>query len=380
MRVLMIVPGGVEEQARLKTIPALMALIRRIAERHELVVVALRQEPHPRSYPLLGARVHNLGYVSGAPPGTNAVLWAKRLRAVLRAESGDFSVIHAFWLGWPASLAMVAARRLGAPTVFSLGGGELARLTDIRYGGRTGLLGRIQARLALRRADRVTAGSRFALSEVHRTRRKAIYLPLFPETAPFARRPRGTDADRRNRLLTVSSINRVKDPDTMLRALARVAERVPEVHLDWVGVNTLGDMPARLVTELRLEGNVTFHGLRPYGELPAFYHRAGIYVQASRYESQGVAVCEAASAGLAIVGTDVGILQELAPACAVSVPPQDPAALAGAIVALLADTERQQRLGQSAAKWANEFTADWTAKHFEEVYASLSSSSPVTAV
>jgi len=75
------------------------------------------------------------------------------------------------------------------------------------------------------------------------------------------------------------------------------------VQLDWVGEDTLQGEAGRLAASLGLAGRVDFHGFQTYERLPQFYGRARLYVQASRHESQGVAVCEAAAAGLPIVGT-----------------------------------------------------------------------------
>ncbi len=57
----LIVPGGVDRSGEVRVIPALLALVRRLAAKHELHVFATHQEPMPGSWSLEGARVHNLG-------------------------------------------------------------------------------------------------------------------------------------------------------------------------------------------------------------------------------------------------------------------------------------------------------------------------------
>jgi hypothetical protein len=61
MKIGLIVPGGVDRSARVRVIPVLLALIERLARRHQVVVIALHQEPEACEYPLLGAHVINLG-------------------------------------------------------------------------------------------------------------------------------------------------------------------------------------------------------------------------------------------------------------------------------------------------------------------------------
>lgn len=369
MNILMFVPGGVGRGGRYAVIPALVALLRRLAERHQVTVVALAQEPNPAEYELAGARICNLGMIAGVT-GWSIVRRALRLRAVLARQRARADVVHAFWLGQTSSLALLAGRWLGVPVVASLGGGELVALPEIGYGGGQSWRQRQHVKLVLHAAGAVTAGSRYALQPLLGCRPDAAWLPLFPEAASFLALdpPAGTGQPR---LLTVSSINRVKDPETLLRSLRLVVERFPTVHLDWVGEDTLGGKVQGLAAALGVAEHVHFHGFQTYDRLPEFCARARVYVQASRHESQGVAVCEAAAAGLPIVGTAVGLLAELAPSAAWATPLGDPQSLAEGIVQVLSSHGLASELSRQARQWASRHTADWTAARFEALYARL---------
>ena len=83
----------------------------------------------------------------------------------------------------------------------------------------------------------------------------------------------------------------------------------------------------------------------------------------SRMETSGIALLEAMAAGIPAVATRVGGIEETGTATLVE--PDDPAALADAILALLADPAEQIRVGRAAA--AN-FTARRTAERMREVY------------
>jgi glycosyltransferase involved in cell wall biosynthesis len=84
-----------------------------------------------------------------------------------------------------------------------------------------------------------------------------------------------------------------------------------------------------------------------------------------------MAVLEAALAGVPTVGTDVGHVNEWAPAAAVAVPVGDARALADAITSLLVDEPRRLAIACAAQRRAIEIDADLTAASFEWLYADV---------
>ena len=154
----------------------------------------------------------------------------------------------------------------------------------------------------------------------------------------------------------------------LLAAFARVAAREDDVTLDCAGEDTLsGEIQAHAVA-LGLGARVRFHGFVPNDELAALYRGAHLHVVSSRYESQSVAVLEAAAAGLATVGTAVGLLPALAPDAASIGAPGDAAALADAVVRLLGDAAGRAAMGARAQAFARAHDARFTASAFEATY------------
>ena len=364
MRIALIVPGGVDRGGRERVIPALLWLIERLARRHTLHIFALDQEPEPCVYPLLGATVHNLGRMAVAPALRAWRRW-HMFTIGLRA-AGPFDVLHGFWAAPPGLLAALAGRRLGVPSVVSLGGGELVGLPGIGYGARLRWRGRLQVALALRLAGAVTGGSRYVLAPL-KERADACWAPLGVDVARFdapVERPAGPPW----RLLHVASLNRVKDQETLLRALRRVVAEEPAAHLGIVGEDTLGGAVQARCAALGLDDHVTFHGFLTTKELHPLYQRAHLHLLSSRHESQAVVVGEAAAAGVPTVGTAVGVVAELAPDRAWAVPVGDERALAEGILTLLRDPARRARIGCAAREWARRYDANWTAARFEQIY------------
>src|SRR5262249_5258551 len=146
------------------------------------------------------------------------------------------------------------------------------------------------------------------------------------------------------RLLRVASLNRVKDYPTLLQAFQTIVRRGLDVHLDVVGEDTMSGAVHMHAALLDLLPRVTFHGFQTTDQLAGFCPRAHPRVVSSRHEAAGVAVLEAAATGLATVGTRVGYVADWSNTSAVAVPVGDANALAEAIIALLQDPARRQRL------------------------------------
>jgi glycosyltransferase involved in cell wall biosynthesis len=369
VRIALIVPGGVDRSGRVRVIPVLLALIERLARHHQVRVITLNQEPEPCEYSLLGAQVVNLGSM----PQTPLVSWARRLKRVLsalRLGGEKFDLLHAFWADGPGTLGVAAGILSGTPVVISIGGGELVWLPEIPYGGQGYWRSRASISIALRLASAVSAGSAYALRPLNQVRSDAVWLPLGVESGVFhstIERP----AKPPWRLLQVAGLNLVKDQTTLMQAMQLVLKKHPQVQMDCIGVDTLDGRIQAVARDLGIGDAVRFHGFRPLDEIIPFYRRAHLFVQSSLHESMGAAVLEAAASGLPAVGTNVGVLAEMAPKAALAVSVRDPSALANAIVELLDHPDRRWSLARAAQDFADTYNADWTATQFQAIYEKL---------
>lgn len=363
MKIALVVPGGVDRSGEERVIPALLALVERLARRHEVHVFALRQEAVAGEWSLAGARIHNIG--DG---------WT-RVRAI-RAVRGEhrrapFDAIHAIFSGSCGLVAVAAAKLLRAPSLVHIAGGELVALPDIDYGGRRRRASRLREALVLRAADAVTAASAPILASLRDLGIAAERVPLgvdldaWPPSPP---RPRSAGPAK---LLHVASLNRVKDQPTLLRALALLAQQGRAFTADLVGVDTLHGEMQRLAAELGLRDRVRFAGFRTQCELRPMLAAADLLVMASRHEAGPLVALEAAVAGVPTAGTAVGHLVEWAPEAASTAPVGDPAALADAIARLLDDEGLRLRMAAVAQRIAIREDADCTARSFEALYRRL---------
>ena len=365
MRIALVVAGGVDPSGRERVIPALLWLIERLARRHALHVFVLRHHQEPCTYQLLGATVHDLGRAHG-PAGLRSLLQARHLVRALRI-AGPFDVLHGYWAVPSGMLAAVAGRWLGVPTVVTFCSGEFVRLPQFGYGLQRSWRGRLAVALTARLATRLHVCSEYMEHFAHAAGLKVDRIPLGVDVRRFSR-PRETAPGPPWRLLHVASLNRVKDQATLLGALARIVDRVPAVHLDVVGEDTMGGVVQAQAVALGLERHVSFHGFQPTDRLPAFYQCAHLLVVPSRHESAGIVVLEAAVSGVPAIGTAAGYIADWSPDGAYGVPAGDVAALADGIVMLLGDPVRRARMAGEADRRARAQDADWTANAMEQLY------------
>ena len=371
MRIALVVPGGVDRSGEYRVIPALVALIARLARQNEVHVYALSQEPQESQWCLEGATIHNIGLRRSRQ---------RAIRAIWRAHrQSRFDLVQAIWSGSCGIVAVVAARLLGIPSAVHVAGGELVALPEISYGGRLTWKGRIREALVLRAADAITAASAPILASLSElgfaAQRLALGVDLksWPPRRPVRRSDAGVA-----RLIHVGSLNRVKDQTTLLGALARLAADGSNFEMNVVGEDTLGGEIQSLSAQLALSDRVRFHGFLTQRQMRPLLEAADLLVMSSRHEAGPLVTLEAASVGVPTVGTSVGHIAEWAPLAATAVPVGDCAALAAAISDLLNDEDRRLRIASEAFERSVSEDADDTARRFAALHARLTAAESTT--
>ena len=132
-------------------------------------------------------------------------------------------------------------------------------------------------------------------------------------------------------VLTVATLEPRKNLGTLVEAYGRLGDL--ELALAVVGAAGWGEQPS-----LEREGIIRL-GYTPTEELAALYRGAAVVVYPSRYEGFGMPVIEAMACGVPVVASSHASLDEASGDAAVRADPLDPAAIAAAIQAALADRE-----------------------------------------
>lgn len=237
-------------------------------------------------------------------------------------------------------------------------------------------------RLVNHLADRVTAVAQGVADHVVRAegcpRDKIVVIPNGIDVTQVNRTPGldrgdtlGVGADH----LVVGTIARLvwyKGHEELVDAIARVNREHPAVRLCVVGDGPLRDSLRERAQRTGLDGAARFLGTIPqaWRLLPHF----DIFVLASRWEGMSNGLLEAMAAGRPIVATTVGGNPELITdgETGLLVPPENPEALAAAILRLIRDPALARRLGEAARRRVErEFTLDVMVRRLESLYDDL---------
>jgi colanic acid/amylovoran biosynthesis glycosyltransferase len=140
-------------------------------------------------------------------------------------------------------------------------------------------------------------------------------LPVGLNPTDFSFQERTLRSDEPARLLTVARLVEIKGHEYVLRALAQLRQRHPNLRYDIVGDGPLKKKLTTLSTELGLDDVVAFHGTRSESEVREFFARAHLFALTSvslegDEEGQGLVLQEAQACGLPIVATRHGAFPE----------------------------------------------------------------------
>jgi len=184
-------------------------------------------------------------------------------------------------------------------------------------------------------------------------------------------------------LLYVGRIEPLKGIDTLIEAIAYIRRNggfdehsfclaviggEPDLSADDKNVEMarLKD----LCQEHGLNDLVTFLGKRAQDSLPYYYSAAEAVVVPSHYESFGIVALEAMACGTPVVASQVGGLAYLVQdgVTGYTVPSSDVQALADRLAELIKNPQLRDRLGEQAARLAQEFSWDIIAKRILNLY------------
>ena len=264
-----------------------------------------------------------------------------KLFARYLAEQGRPDILHAHAVNHGGILAQRIAARHGIPYVITEHSSTYARGL-IRRWQRPAMMAAAQGAAA-----RLAVSPAFCrLLESEYPGLSWQYLPnilgrAFAEDIPPPERPSENAANGAFTFCAVARLDRNKGFDTLLAAFALALQRQPALRLEIGGGGAELENLRRLAANLAIAQAVTFHGALDNAAVLALMRRSDAFALASRSETFGVVFIEALSQGLPVAATRCGgpegIVNENNGLLA---PPDDPAALAAALLQLYANGRR----------------------------------------
>lgn len=176
-----------------------------------------------------------------------------------------------------------------------------------------------------------------------------VDLSFFSRSTPYSRPGRGLSV----RLFSCGRLNPGKGHQDLISAVAILLQRGMDVQLNIAGEDDAGGEGFRNVLEEQiraqdLENRVRLLGAVDHMRVKTELQRAHVFVLASWEEAIGVALMEAMSCEVPVVGTDTGGVRELVDtSCGALVEPRAPEQLAAAIEAIVEDPARAERIGRA---------------------------------
>lgn len=298
-----------------------------------------------------------------------------RTRSLLHRSR--FDILHGHYIsacGWIGALANFH------PLVLTAWG------SDINVDPGRSPIYRYLTRLALRRADLITANSedlkqKIIAFGVDQARVQVIQGGLELDRFPFRR---GNDALRRQLELTNEKVvlstrmlGKVYNLDIVVRAIPLVKKEIPAVKFVFLYRGTIEQEQAlkRLIHELGVEPDVRLIGAVPNHRIAEYYHLADIFVSVTSSEGMPGSLTEAMACGAVPVVSDLPVFRDwiVPEQHGMIVPVRDEIATAQAIVHLLKNPDLCQQIAQRNRQLVTE-RADhriWM-KRVEELYLGLS--------
>jgi glycosyltransferase involved in cell wall biosynthesis len=355
--------------------PVTAALAAELAGRgHQLDVVTMAYQDLPAEETLEGVRIHRVPCtrkrieVCTTPEMLTYLLpaWRKANELLQRQR---YDLIHGHFIFPTGPVAVALARKHRLPLVISSHGSDIPGYNPHRFQVEHRLMRPVWRWLACQ-AGAIVPPSEVLAAMIAR-QAACVTRDGRLQVIPYGVRPMPFEPEAKvpGRVLMVGRLLERKGFRTMLRVLQACPLDL-ELHI----VGDGPDMPVLQEMAQTVQTPVIFHGwLDNRGpEYAELYRTSSIFVFPSQMESFGMVLGEAMTAGQAIITSNVGACPEVVGDTGILIGPDDDAALAEHLAALLGDPERVRQMGLAAHERAiGRYTWQAAGDAYEKLFADL---------
>lgn len=172
---------------------------------------------------------------------------------------------------------------------------------------------------------------------------------------------------RHPRILYVGGYDARKNVPTLMKAAAKVFERLPDGELVLVGAKGRPDV-RELAEELHVSSRLVVTPYVSRRELVALYQSADLFVYPSRYEGFGLPPAQALAMGLPVIAGDTAAVSEVLKDSGILVDPESVDDWASAITKVLEGPALAQRMAARGRARAEDFSWDRVAQQYVKLY------------
>jgi glycosyltransferase involved in cell wall biosynthesis len=353
--------GGVENYV--------LELSAELAKRGHKVKVICANEPKSRKIETIkGIMVKREGYI-GKIANTNISL---SLPYNLLKE--NFDVIHAhFPTPWNCDWSMIASILKNKPLI-------LTYHNDIINHQTHSILAKIYSstllKFILKNAKTIIIDQPKYINYskfLKKYKNKIVTIPVGIDTKIFKPLKQKKSKNTLFFLGILDKFHRYKGLDYLIKALAKVKQKIPNIKLIVGGKGELAEEYEELTRNLGLENNIRFAGYIEEKNLIRLYNQSQIFILPSvgHEEGFGIVLLEAMACKTPVICTNiVGVAEDVGKSNAgIVVRPKDIEELSHAILHILKNNAVRRKIGENALKLVRQkYSSEKMAESFEKIY------------
>jgi phosphatidylinositol alpha-1,6-mannosyltransferase len=161
-------------------------------------------------------------------------------------------------------------------------------------------------------------------------------------------------------IVSVGRLVHRKGQDSLISALPEILRRHPDAHILMVGAGPYKDHLAKMVSDLKVEGAITFIGRIEHADLPRYISVGDVFAMPSRsrlagleVEGLGIVYLEASACELPVIAGKSGGAPDavLEGETGITVDGTNPSEIAKAVISLFDDPARASAMGKQGRQW-----------------------------